>query len=170
MATEKNRRDMEQRKIHYDQISFLFPKGGRRLLRVMGIKERCTAADVIRRAILSRAGLEKVPDDNMLAKMDKAETPSEAADSLFDCQTVEYVKHELKQQGRPAAPDDVPIIMLSSKWYKDESIAALQALQKGIMEQNATKKPRPVELTRREFDILCRLLANTVIIDDENNM
>ena len=168
MATEKNRRDMEQRKIHYDQVSFLFPKGGRRLLRAMGIKERCTAADIIRRAVLARAGLEKLPDKNMLDKLDKAETPREAADALIDCQIVEYVKGELLPQWRPTEIDDTTVVMVSSKWYKDESMAALQTLQKGVQEQNTMKKPRPIELTRREHDILCRLLANTVIIDENN--
>lgn len=167
MATEKNRRDMEQRKIHYDQVSFLIPKGGRRLLRALGVKERCTAADVIRRAILARAGLEKIPDKNMLDKLDAAETPREAADALIDCQTVEYVKGELIRQGRPTETDSTTVVMLSSKWYKDESTAALLALQKGVQEQNTTKKPRPIELTRREHEILCRLLANTIVVDDE---
>ena len=76
MATEKNRRDMEQRKIHYDQVSFLIPKGGRRLLRAMGVKERCTAADVIRRAVMARAGLERVPNEKNLEKLDAAESPT----------------------------------------------------------------------------------------------
>ena len=89
MATEKNRRDMEQRKVHYDQVSFLIPKGGRRLLRALGIKERCTAADVIRRAILARAGLERIPKESELQKLDAAETPREASDALKYCQTVE---------------------------------------------------------------------------------
>ena len=136
-------------------------------MRAMGIKERCTAADVIRRAILSRAGLEKVPDDNMLAKLDKAETPSEAAEALVDCQTVEYIKREFKQLGRTDQQETMPVVMLSSKWYRDESLSALQTLQNGIQEQNITKKPRPIELTRREFDVLCRLIANTIVSDEK---
>lgn len=165
MATEKSKRDLEQRRRDYDQVSFLIPKGGRRLLRALGIKERCTAADVIRQAVFARAGLEHLPDETNLAKLDAAETSREAADALIDCQTVEYVERELIRHGDPLPADNTPVVMLSSKWYKDESLEALQAVRQAVERQNVMKKPRPIELTRRNYEILCRLLANTTVID-----
>lgn len=167
MATRESKRVVALRKKNYDQVSFLIPKGGRRLLRAMGIKERCTAADVIRRAILARAGLESVPEEINLAKLDAAETNREAADALIDCQTAEYVTRELKRQGRPVPPDDVPVVMLSSKWYKDESTAALLAVHKAVQEQSAMKKPRPIEISRRDYNALQRLFSNLVVRDDD---
>jgi hypothetical protein len=168
MATEKNLKDMEQRKIHYDQISFLFAKGGRRLLRAMGVKERCSAADVIRRAILARAGLERVPDKCNLDKLDATETPREAVDALIDCQSVEYVKRELRRQGRQIPGEQTTAVMVSSQWYKDESLAALEAARAEVEKQNQRDRPRMIELSRQDYDALCRLLANTLVIDDDN--
>ena len=76
---------MAIRNKRYEQISFLIPKGGRSLLHVMAIKERCTITDVIRKAILDRAGLKqipkewqlKIPDDDVL-------TPKEAAKMITE--------------------------------------------------------------------------------------
>ena len=167
MATRESKRVMKLREKNYKQVNFLAPHGTRLLLHAMAQKEKCTASDVIRRAILARAGLEKMPDDVHLAKLNATETSREAADALIDCQTVEYVERELIRQGRPIPAQNTPVVMLSSKWYKEESTAALQAAQQGIDRQNAMQKPRPIELSRRDYNALCRLLSNAVVTDDD---
>lgn len=89
MATEESKRVMELRKKNYDQLSILVPKGYKKLLQAMSIKERCNVSEVVRRAIMARAGLEQVPEESLLVKLDAVETPKEAAAALKHCQTVE---------------------------------------------------------------------------------
>lgn len=167
MATKESKRVMNLREKNYEQTNFLAPKGIKTLLRAMGRRENCSAAEVIRRAVLSRAGLENMPDEVMLAKLDKAYTNAEVADVLIDCQTVEYVKRELERQGRPVPAGDATAVMLSSRWYKDESYAVLRGLCDTIAKQPIMDKPRPLAMTKRDYLNLCRVLANTKIIDDD---
>ena len=127
MATKESKRVMEIKNKNYEQTNFLAPKGIKSLLRAMGRREKCSAAEVIRRAVLARAGLENMPDENMLAKLDKAYTSAEVADVLIDCQAVEYVKRELARRGRPVPAEETTVVMLPPvRWYKDESLAALE--------------------------------------------
>ena len=165
MATRESKRVMQLRERNYKQVNFLAPHGTKLLLQAIARKEKCTSSDVIRRAILARAGLEKMPDDANLAKLAATETSREAADALIDCQTVEYVERQLIRQGRPLPAEKTPVVMLSSKWYKEESLAALEAVKNDVERQNTMQKPRTFEITRRNYDALCRLLANAVVID-----
>ena len=155
MATEKNRRDMEQRKIHYDQVSFLFPKGGRRLLRALGIKERCTAADVIRRAILARAGLEKVPNETELQKLDEVQTPREAADVLKYCQTVEIGN---KKIGMPWYP--------AQSMTNDEIYIMEKIIIPALKQQKPFELPATIKVTKNLYVAMSRLLSRMEVDDD----
>ena len=155
MATEKNRRDMEQRKIHYDQVSFLIPKGGRRLLRALGIKERCTAADVIRRAILARAGLEKVPNESELATLDAAETPKDAAAALKHCQTVEIGN---KRIGMPWYP--------AQNMTNDEIYIMEKVIIPALKQQKPFELPATIKVTKNLYVAMCRLLSRMEYDDD----
>jgi len=168
MATKESKRVMELRAKNYKQINFLAPHGMRMLLYAMAQKEKCTASDVIRRAILARAGLERMPDDANLVKLYATETSREAAGALIDCQAAEYVEDEMIRQGRPLPAQNTPVVMVSSKWYKAESTAALQAAQQEINRQNITQKPRRIELSQRDYNALYRLLSNAVVIDDDD--
>lgn len=167
MATMESKRVMQLREKNYKQVNFLAPHGTRSLLRGLARKEKCTSSDVIRRAILARAGLEEMPDDVNLAKLNATETSREAADALIDCQTVEYVKRELKQNGKPLPAQGTSVVMLSSKWYKTESLEALQAVRQAVENQSVTQKPRPIAIKKRDYNALFRLLANTVIVDND---
>ena len=166
MATRESKRVMKVRNKNYKQVNFLAPHGTKLLLRALGIKEQCTSSEVIRRAILARAGLEKMPDMKSLAKLNASETNREAADAFIDCQTIEYVERELIRNGQPVPEDDEPVIMLSSKWYKEESLTALEAIKAAIEQQNPLKKPRPIELSRQDYNALQRLFSNVFVRDD----
>ena len=156
MATEKNRRDMEQRKIHYDQVSFLFPKGGRRLLRALGIKERCTAADVIRRAVMARAGLERVPNETELQKLDAAETPREASDALKYCQTVEIGN---KRIGMPWYP--------AQGMTNDEIYIMEKIIIPALKQQKPFELPATIKVTKNLYVAMSRLLSRMEYDDNE---
>lgn len=155
MATEKNRRDMEQRKIHYDQVSFLIPKGGRRLLRALGIKERCTAADVIRRAILARAGLENVPNESELKMLDTADTPKDAAAALKHCQTVEIGN---KRIGMPWYP--------AQNMTNDEIYIMEKVIIPALKQQKPFELPATIKVTKNLYVAMCRLLSRMEYDDD----
>lgn len=155
MATEKNRRDMEQRKVHYDQVSFLIPKGGRRLLRALGIKERCTAADVIRRAILARAGLERIPKESELQKLDAAETPKDAADALKYCQSVEVGE---KRIGIPWYP--------AQGMTNDEIYIMEKVIIPALRQQRPFDHPATIKVTKNLYVAMSRLLSR-MEYDDE---
>lgn len=156
MATEKNRRDMEQRKIHYDQVSFLIPKGGRRLLRVMGIKERCTAADVIRRAIMARAGLEKIPNESELEKLDTVETPKDAASALKYCQTVEISNARIGMPWYPA-----------QSMTNDEIYIMEKVIIPALKQQKPFELPATIKVTKNLYIAMCRLLSRMEYDDNE---
>lgn len=91
MATKESKRVMELRKKNYDQLSILVPKGYKKLLQAMSIKERCNVSEVVRQAILERAGLKYLPDADGLKQLTKAETPREAARALKYCQDKEFL-------------------------------------------------------------------------------
>ena len=167
MATKESKRVMELREKNYEQTNFLAPKGIKTLLRAMGRREKCSAAEVIRRAVLARAGLENIPDENMLAKLDVAYTSADVADAIIDCQIVEYLKTDLAKQGRPLPTGDTIPVMLSSRWYKESSMAILGGLYRTIEKQPITEKPRTIAMMKSDYLALCRLLANTKIIDDD---
>lgn len=156
MATEKSLRDMEQRSVHYDQISFLIPKGGRRLLRAMGLKEKCTAADVIRRAVFARAGLERLPDKTMLEQLDAAETNAEATDALIACQRAEYMKK------RPSLPDDLIIVPGT---FAREEIAALEAVKEALTRQSMAGE-YTIRISTDEYQAIQRLVSRLQCDDD----
>lgn len=155
MAKEKNRRDIEQRKRNYDQVSFLIPKGGRRLLRVMGIKERCTAADVIRRAIMAHAGLEKIPKEKELELLDKIDTPKDAALALIHCQTVE---HGEARWGFPWWP--------AQGMTNDEIYIMEKIIIPALKQQKPFELPATIKVTKNLYVAMCRLLSR-MEYDDE---
>lgn len=148
MATEENKRKLKQRNRDYDQIGFLIPKGGRRLLRVMGIKERCSAADVIRRAIMARAGLEQVPEESLLAKLDAVETPKDAAAALKHCQTVEIGN---KRIGMPWYP--------SQSVTNDEIVIMKKIIIPALEQQKPFELPATIKVSKNLYTAMCRLLS-----------
>lgn len=156
MATEKSKRDLEQRKRDYDQISFLIPKGGRRLLRALGIKERCTAADVIRRAVMSRAGLDRVPDENNLAKLDAAGTRREVTDALIACQRDEYAN---ARWGMPWSP--------SQNMTNDEIYILEKIIIPALRKQQPFELPATIKVTKNLYVAMSRLLSRMEYDDDE---
>lgn len=155
MALEKSKRDLEQRKRDYDQISFLIPKGGRRLLRAMGIKERCTAADVIRRAVMSRAGLERVPEESNLVKLDAVETRKEATDALIACQRDEYAKTRWNMPWTP-----------SQNITNDEIYILEKIIIPALRKQRPFELPATIKVSKNLYVAMSRLLSRMEYDDD----
>lgn len=155
MATEKSKRDLAQRRRDYDQISFLIPKGGRRLLRALGVKERCTAADVIRRAVLSRAGLERVPAEENLVKLDAAETRKEATDALIACQRDEYASARWNFPWTP-----------SQTMTNDEIYILEKVIIPALRQQRPFDPPATIKVSKNLYVAMSRLLSRMEYDDD----
>jgi hypothetical protein len=157
MATEKSKRDLEQRKRDYDQISFLIPKGGRRLLRALGIRERCTAADVIRRAVMSRAGLERIPNEKNLEKLDAAESRKEATDALIACQRDEYANARWRFPWSP-----------SQAMTDDEIFILEKIIIPALRQQRPFDPPATIKVSKNLYVAMSRLLSRMEY--DDNNL
>lgn len=155
MATEKSKRDLEQRRRDYEQISFLIPKGGRRLLRALGMKERRPAADVIRSAVLARAGLERVPDESNLAKLDAAETRKEVTDALIACQRDEYAN---ARWNFPWSP--------SQAMTNDEIYILEKIIIPALRQQRPFALPATIKVSKNLYVAMTRLLSRMEYDDD----
>lgn len=155
MASKESRRVMSLRNKNYERVDFLAPKGTKILLRVMGRKERCSSADVIRRAIMARAGLERLPDEELLAKIDETTTRKEAAAALIHCQTVE---HGQKRLGMPWYP--------SQSMTKEEIIIMEKIIIPALQQQKPFELPATIKVSRNLYTAMSRLLSRMECDDD----
>ena len=98
MPTEESKRVMNQRKANYDQISFLIETGGRELIRVLALREGCSGSEVIRRAVLARAGIRQLPYPDKLQMLDGVSNAKDAETAIGELQKAEkqnpYMKGE----------------------------------------------------------------------------
>lgn len=127
-------------------------------MRAMGIKERCTAADVIRRAVMARAGLEKVPAESELQKLDAAETPKDAASALKYCQTVEIGN---KRIGMPWYP--------AQSMTNDEIYIMEKIIIPALKQQKPFELPATIKVTKNLYVAMSRLLSR-MEYDDDNEI
>lgn len=160
MAKQSSRRVMEQRKRDSDRVSFLIDKEGKYLLHAQARREGVSVAEMIRRAILARCGLEAMPNFSMphYQAIVTADTRESAARAIEGLQLDEYVKH--------APADDVYMtVMLSSKGMKEEYIKALLDLLDAIEDIDAPKTaawtpPTRIKFNKKSLAVVQRLLAN----------
>lgn len=175
MPTNRSERVMEQRKRDYDQVSFVISKGGKYLARAQALREGVTVAEMIRRAILARCGLESMPDftmphyHNIVAASDK-ESAERAIDGL---QRDEYIKRHLEEK-----PDDdvYMTVMLASQGMKDEYIKALLDLLDALEDttpalwDDAWNPPTEIKITKKTLAIVRRLLSNIESLTYDNDI
>ena len=159
MATDESKRVMEIKRKNYEQTNFLAPKGFKVLLRALGRKEKCSAAEVIRRSVLIHAGLENMPDENMLNLFDKALTSADVSDMLLANQTIEYLKNQMAEKGQEYDPQIKP----PDKWFNTESINALSNVLKEL--KGHGNKSKQIVISKRDYLSLCRLLSNAKLSD-----
>jgi len=164
MATDRSERVMQQRKRDYDQISFVISKGGKYLARAQALRESVTVAEMIRRAILARCGLESMPDFKMphYSNIVTAENKESADKAIAGLQLDEYVKNHQ----RKAPNDDVYMtVMLSSLEMKNEYIQALLDLLDAIEDTEAPgaagwTPPAHIKIKKNSLAAVARLLSN----------
>jgi hypothetical protein len=62
MAKKESKRVMEQRKRACDRVSFVVEKDLKYLIRAQAMREGVSSAEMMRRAILARCGLDSAPN------------------------------------------------------------------------------------------------------------
>lgn len=77
------------RKQNFDRISTLIDKGGKHLLHAQAIREGVSVAEMIRRAIYSRAGLRMLPYPDDLEALSEVTTQEEAEKAILRLQAKE---------------------------------------------------------------------------------
>jgi len=88
MATKESERVARIRKRDYDRISFVMEKESRYLIRAQALREEVTSAEVMRRAILARCGLDAMPDTStpLYQAIKDAEIRPEAEEAVVKLQ------------------------------------------------------------------------------------
>ena len=158
MATDESKRVMEIKRKNYEQTNFLAPKGFKVLLRALGRKEKCSAAEIIRRSVLLHAGLENMPEDKMLNLFDKALTSADVTDMLLANQTIEYLKKQMVDRGHDYDPQLKP----PDKWFNTESTNALL----NVLKELKDNKQKQISITKHDYLSICRLLSSAKIADN----
>lgn len=106
MPTEKNKRDMEHRKAHFDQIGFLVPKEAREFLRTLAWLHGQTMTEFIQCAILEKAGLMSWPGEPL-----NKDTRAQAMISLRNIQNNEDQVEDVQEiYTTDVEPEDWPVL------------------------------------------------------------
>ena len=149
MPTKTSKRHMEQRARTYDRITTTIDKGGANLVKVLAIKENVSQAEIIRRAILARAGLNLLPWPGPLAELATVKDQRDAVVAIHRLQmhecAEEITEHLLEEL---AAEPPSKAYMVQADDLADAELA-LAKLTQGEL-----------KLTGRDVGTLRRLLAN----------
>lgn len=168
MAKKESERVMQIRRRECDRISFTAPKGTKYLFRAQALREGVSSAEMMRRAILARCGLESVPSFSMPHyHAIVTATDKDSADRAIEgLQLDEYVQHHKKA----SSEDDICMtVLLSSQEMKNEYIKALLDLLDALEDTDAPTgdeiaPPSQIKMTKENLAIVRRLLSNIEII------
>lgn len=171
MAKKSSERVMNIRKRDNDRISFLMSKEARHLIRAQAIREGVTSAEVIRRAVLARCGLEQMPDVNTPQYQDlkTVELREEAEKALTRLQDDERDAEKETQQ--------TYLVTLAGRAAQNEYIAGLLGLLDEIedilppIKEKGWQSADKISLDKRKISAIRRLLSNMeeVISDDADD-
>lgn len=168
MANKDSIRVMQQREREFDRVSILIKKGGKHLLHAQAKREDVTVAEMMRRAILARAGLKRLPDASELEQLADVETRDEARKALLALQEsdskAQVPNNLLYRDPRYVA---IPI----SRKQKAEYLTALDELRKMVCDiQETGSAPVHVKVSQKSLAAVERLLANIEIPRGEGEM
>lgn len=133
MAKKSSERVMSRRKRDYDRISFVMEKESRYLIRAQAIREDVTSAEVIRRAVLARCGLDRMPDTTTPQYQDikNAEIRPEAEEAISKLQESE--------RNADYKNSSTYLVMIADKEERDSYIVGLLDLLNSI--EDITERP-----------------------------
>lgn len=168
MAKKSSERVMRIRKRDNDRLSFLMDKESRFLIRAQAIREGVTSAEVIRRAVLARCGLDKMPDIKTPQYQDlkSVELHVEAEQALTRLQDDERDTEKETYQ--------TYLVTLAGKAAQDEYIGGLLALLDAIEDIQPPAKERgwqgtdKIAIDKRKISAIRRLLANMDEVESDD--
>lgn len=173
MATKESERVDAYRRMKFDRISFLISKGGKQLLRILALKEGVNVTELIRRAVLARAGLNMLPSPTVLKAIDgeNVKTPLDAKVIVRTLQNQERIparRNIIQDQGIEIPTAEYSIFIDSQDEYdlmkiQNKIMNALRTTPKGLVEN---WQGTPVYITGAELSVLRRMLANCGYTDD----
>lgn len=160
MAKQSSERVMRQRKRDNDRVSILIEKGGKHLLHAEAMREGVTVAEMARRAILTRCGLDSMPDMTSpeYQRIIDAKDQQSAKKAIRTLQICEYYAVETNKQKRSNRDVYYTLYMPGEK-IKDEAISALYNLIDEV-KKTPVQKDGQIGLHKKEWIALKRLLAN----------
>ena len=173
MATLESKRVQRHRKQYFDRVSCLIEKGGNALIGVLAIREGIKKAEVIRRSILSRAGLRMMPYPEDLDALAEVETKEEAEYAIMHLQRKEERDEIIKHLLEELAPEpdsakyqitvdhDTRCTLLRLAGYSNEEVADMLKDKWGDEEQ--------ITVSGSDVGHLRRMLANIQHIEEEDS-
>ena len=166
MATKESKRVIKQRKQNYDRFSVLTEKGGNQLLRVLALREGVSIAEMIRRAILARCGLNLWPYDTDLKDLAKITTQEEARSAVYFMQNRENAKEIMRHLVDELGPEPSNAEYTTTMTHADiaefrEAVKRINAAIEAEHPEDSVFAPSvTVKLKGREIGIMRRMLAN----------
>ena len=177
MAKKESKRVMEQRKRNCDRISFVVNKDAKYLIRARALREGISSAELIRRAILARCGLENWPEMhewppapgiisyNSMVNCSDKESAARAIEAL---QQDEFMNANIKTKH----DNDTFYIYMPETSMKDEYLDALSDLIAAVDDAEAPWAsgkiaPTHIKISKKSLSIVRRLLSNIDEISDD---
>lgn len=168
MAKTVTERVDKYRKANFDHVSLLVEKGGRRLLHAMAIREGVSMTEMLRRAILARAGLRMMPYPDKLEELTGIETQEEARVAIRKLQaheeSSEIIQHLINKMSPEKDEAGFTVRMDHADIY--ELRDAMARINAAIEAEGPPSSPMDdsisVRLTGREVGILRRFLSNII--------
>lgn len=165
MAKSETERVSVHRKKIFDQINLLVKKGGKELYRVIAKREDIPIAEMIRRSVLARAGLNMVPLTADLKKLEEVNTPEAARIAIEYLQETEQIAIMQKLVSKNLIePTDNEYAIVVRKNDEEEFLTIIQKIMSAMRNtpQGSIDKlgGTPVLLKGYEISILRRILSS----------
>lgn len=175
MASKESERVGAYRRNNFDRVTILAEKGGRELYRVLALREGISMTEMIRRAVLARAGLNMLPWPDTLAKLKEVKTQEEARRAVRRLQnheeSDEILKHLLDELGTEPPTAEYTTVMdhADIAEFREAVQRINAAIEAEGPEDSVFAKPVTVKLSGREIGIMRRLLSNIEAQDIEES-
>lgn len=157
MAKPSSERVMKSRAENLERIALTVHKGERPLLYAQARREGVSVAEMIRRAILARCGLDAMPDTStdLYKKVIDADTEQKAQTAIRSLQLTEYIK---PIEERPYDSVYYTLYIAGDRIKDDMQMALLDLLD--AVEESPIGETERIKLTKRSMSLIKKLLSN----------
>lgn len=160
MPTDETIRVALHREKNFDRVSTLIEKNGKYLINALALREGCSKTEVIRRAVLDRAGLRFMPSSIDLEDLQEVDDKQSADYSILRLQAHESKKEVVNYVIDKLSPEPAPAVYSISTDYDMRQLA----------KKLAESQEPTAALTEYEMGILRRAMANIQNIENPKNL